>query len=56
MEIADDINSQKLFEVTQVSSQWEKTPFSEIKAGVQSILPLVIFLMIVLFIILKSIY
>ena len=51
---AANINSQKLFEVTQVSSQWEKTPFSEIKAGVQSILPLVIFLMIVLFIILKS--
>ena len=51
---AATVNSQKISEVSQVSSQWEKTPFAEIRAGVQSILPLVIFLMIVLFIILKS--
>ena len=35
-------------------SMWLKTPWKEIKAGVQAILPLVLFLMFVLFIILKS--
>ena len=35
-------------------SKWNQTPFIEILAGIQSILPLVIFLMFVLFIILKS--
>lgn len=35
-------------------SKWDQTPFIEILAGIQSILPLVIFLMFVLFIILKS--
>ena len=35
-------------------SKWDQTPFVEILAGIQSILPLVIFLMFVLFIILKS--
>lgn len=35
-------------------SKWDQTPFIEILSGIQSILPLVIFLMFVLFIILKS--
>ena len=51
---AANYRTQNLAELSQVSSFWEKTPFAEIKAGVQSILPLVIFLMIVLFVILKS--
>ena len=33
---------------------WSQTPYAEIRGGVQAILPLVIYLMIVLFIILKS--
>ncbi|MAI28812.1 MAG: hypothetical protein CMP38_01250 [Rickettsiales bacterium] len=36
------------------ASIWSKTPYAEIRGGVQAILPLVIYLMIVLFIILKS--
>ncbi len=36
------------------TSKWSQTPFAEIIGGVRAILPLVIFLMIVLFIILKS--
>ncbi len=36
------------------SSIWTQTPYAEIRGGVQAILPLVIYLMIVLFIILKS--
>jgi len=51
---AANYRAQNLAELSQVSSLWEKTPFAEIKAGIQSILPLVIFLMIVLFVILKS--
>ncbi len=35
-------------------SIWSKTPYAEIRGGVQAILPLVIYLMIVLFIVLKS--
>ncbi len=35
-------------------SKWNKTPFVEIFSGIQSILPLVIFLMFVLFVVLKS--
>ena len=35
-------------------SMWLQTPWKEIKAGVQAILPLVLFLMFVLFVILKS--
>ena len=35
-------------------SIWTKTPYAEIRGGVQAILPLVIYLMIVLFVILKS--
>ena len=36
------------------SSIWTQTPYAEIRGGVQAILPLVIYLMIVLFVILKS--
>ena len=36
------------------TSKWSQTPFAEIIGGVRAILPLVIFLMIVLFVILKS--
>ena len=36
------------------SSKWAQTPFAEIIGGVRAILPLVIFLMIVLFVILRS--
>ena len=36
------------------TSIWTQTPYAEIRGGVQAILPLVIYLMIVLFIILKS--
>ncbi len=36
------------------ASIWSKTPYAEIRGGGQAILPLVIYLMIVLFIILKS--
>ena len=35
-------------------SKWSQTPFAEIRGGVQAILPLVIYLMIVLFVILRS--
>ena len=35
-------------------SIWTQTPYAEIRGGVQAILPLVIYLMIVLFVILKS--
>ena len=35
-------------------SIWSQTPYAEIRGGVQAILPLVIYLMIVLFIILRS--
>jgi hypothetical protein len=48
------VSSQNLSELNQDPSKWSKTPFVEIIAGVQSILPLVIFLMFVLFVILKS--
>ena len=36
------------------SSIWSQTPYAEIRGGVQAILPLVIYLMIVLFVILRS--
>ena len=36
------------------SSIWTQTPYAEIRGGVQAIFPLVIYLMIVLFVILKS--
>ncbi len=48
------LNSQNLSESSSELSRFQKTPFIEIFAGIQSILPLVIFLMIVLFVILKS--
>ena len=48
------LNAQTLSQSSTELSKWEKTPFIEIFAGIQSILPLVIFLMIVLFVILKS--
>jgi hypothetical protein len=48
------LNAQNLSQSSTELTKWEKTPFVEIFAGIQSILPLVIFLMIVLFIILKS--
>ena len=48
------LNSQNLNDLNQEPSKWSQTPFVEIIAGVQSILPLVIFLMFVLFVILKS--
>ena len=41
-------------ELTNEISRWSKTPFAEIIGGVRAILPLVIFLMFVLFVILKS--
>ena len=47
-------NAQTLSQSSTELTKWEKTPFLEIFAGIQSILPLVIFLMIVLFVILKS--
>ena len=40
--------------VNSDSSIWTQTPYAEIRGGVQAILPLVIYLMIVLFVILKS--
>tara|TARA_B100000989_G_scaffold181801_1_gene136719 strand:- start:595 stop:2310 length:1716 start_codon:yes stop_codon:yes gene_type:complete len=47
--------SNSLSDSSQVElSKWSKTPFVEIIGGVRAILPLVIFLMIVLFVILKS--
>ena len=48
------LNTQTLNQTSTELTKWEKTPFLEIFAGIQSILPLVIFLMIVLFVILKS--
>ncbi len=36
------------------NSIWSRTPYAEIRGGVQAILPLVIYLMVVLFVILKS--
>ena len=36
------------------ASIWSQTPYAEIRGGVQAILPLVIYLMIVLFVILRS--
>ena len=48
------LNAQTLNQSSTELTKWEKTPFLEIFAGIQSILPLVIFLMIVLFVILKS--
>jgi len=41
-------------ELTNEISRWNKTPFAEIIGGVRAILPLVIFLMFVLFVVLKS--
>ncbi len=40
--------------ITESSSIWTQTPYAEIRGGVQAILPLVIYLMIVLFVILRS--
>ena len=40
--------------VNEQASRWNQTPFAEIIGGVRAILPLVIFLMFVLFVILKS--
>ena len=51
---AATLNAQTLNQSSTEITKWEKTPFLEIFAGIQSILPLVIFLMIVLFVILKS--
>ena len=51
---AASLNSQNLNDLNQEESKWSQTPFVEIIAGVQSILPLVVFLMFVLFVILKS--
>ena len=39
---------------TTDASIWSQTPYAEIRGGVQAILPLVIYLMIVLFVILRS--
>ena len=47
------LNAKTLNQSSTELTKWEKTPFLEIFAGIQSILPLVIFLMIVLFVILK---
>jgi len=52
-----ELAKENSLETTRTSdeiSYWSKTPFIEILAGIQSILPLVIFLMIVLFGVLKS--
>ena len=51
---AATLNAQNLSQSSTELSKWKKTPFVEIFAGIQSILPLVIFLMIVLFVVLKS--
>ena len=48
------MNSELLSQTSNELTKWEKTPLVEIILGVRAILPLVIFLMIVLFIILKS--
>ena len=54
----DEIISMASMSTTSVldsdASIWSQTPYAEIRGGVQAILPLVIYLMIVLFIILKS--
>ena len=54
----DEIISLASMASSSVSSNdvsiWSQTPYAEIRGGVQAILPLVIYLMIVLFIILKS--
>lgn len=49
-----NFNSELASTTEKELTKWEKTPFSEILLGVRAILPLVIFLMIVLFGILKS--
>ncbi|MDC3091412.1 DUF1538 domain-containing protein [Rickettsiales bacterium] len=51
---AANLNAQNLGQSSKELTRWQKTPFIEIFAGIQSILPLVIFLMIVLFVVLKS--
>ncbi len=54
----DEIISMASMASSSVSSNdasiWSQTPYAEIRGGVQAILPLVIYLMIVLFVILKS--
>ncbi len=51
---AYNLKAQSISESSVELTKWDKTPLVEIVAGIQSILPLVIFLMIVLFGILKS--